>query len=379
MLKKLFTGILLGLLALWALYLYFMYAGDPSILWNRIQNHLLYTMIFFASIVAIYLLQWENKLFRFLIFVIIIINLFIIGDVFFRNNIGLDSRQFITLFVLIILALAITYITHRVRYILMGIVGIGITFVLLTWVLPLYENMPSINDFIISQKTKIINQGSDEWTVIIKNALGTKQIPVNQLTASDIDLSQKTQILLASKTKTGIEKIFVDLGNWSFININPQSAITLQQSGNETVMQILQWNIEYYIPSELSGAVQIIGKYKGQSIKDIQNNVRSRLVGQFEQKKEEFFMDEIGGDMVLNPVIDKVIKFFINTLYSISPETYQKNLNNYNNIQKYFWKTTTGDSQTTVTGTNIRNMIDDIMGQVKKWAEETQIKQRLTQ
>ena len=379
MLKKLFTGILLGLLALWALYLYFMYAGDPSILWNRIQNHLLYTMIFFASIVAIYLLQWENKLFRFLIFVIIIINLFIIGDVFFRNNIGLDSRQFITLFVLIILALAITYITHRVRYILMGIVGIGITFVLLTWVLPLYENMPSINDFIISQKTKIINQWSDEWTVIIKNALGTKQIPVNQLTASDIDLSQKTQILLASKTKTGIEKIFVDLGNWSFININPQSAITLQQSGNETVMQILQWNIEYYIPSELSGAVQIIGKYKGQNIKDIQNNVRSHLVGQFEQKKEEFFMDEIGGDMVLNPVIDKVIKFFINTLYSISPETYQKNLNNYNNIQKYFWKTTTGDSQTTVTGTNIRNMIDDIMGQVKKWAEETQIKQRLTQ
>lgn len=90
-------------------------------------------------------------------------------------------------------------------------------------------------------------------------------------------------------------------------------------------------------------------------------------------------MNEIGGNMVLNPVIDKVIKFFINTLYSISPETYQKNLNNYNNIQQYFWNTTTGEDDTTITGTNLKSMIDDIMGQVKKWAEETQIKQRLTQ
>jgi hypothetical protein len=40
----------------------------------------------------------------------------------------------------------------------MGIVGIGIAFVLLTGVLPLYTNMPSINDFIQSQKAKIINQ-----------------------------------------------------------------------------------------------------------------------------------------------------------------------------------------------------------------------------
>lgn len=240
MLKKLFTGILLGLLALWALYLYFLYTGDPSTLRNRIQSHQLYTAVFFVSIIAFYMLQWGNKLFKFLTFVIIVINLFIIWDTFFRNNIGLDSRQFITLFVLILVALAITYITHRVRYILMGIVGIGIAFVLLTWVLPLYENMPSISDFISSQKAKIINQWGDEWILIIKNALGTKEIPVNQLTADDIDLSQKTQISLASKTKTGIEKIFIDLGNGSFVNINPQSAIILQQSWDNTIMQILQ-------------------------------------------------------------------------------------------------------------------------------------------
>lgn len=65
-------------------------------------------------------------------FIIVLVNLYILGDVFFRNNIGLDSRQFITLFGLIVLALAVTYVTHRIRYLFMAIIGIGIAFVLLT-------------------------------------------------------------------------------------------------------------------------------------------------------------------------------------------------------------------------------------------------------
>jgi hypothetical protein len=40
----------------------------------------------------------------------------------------------------------------------MVIIGLGIGFVLLTGILPLYASMPNINDFIHSQKTKIINQ-----------------------------------------------------------------------------------------------------------------------------------------------------------------------------------------------------------------------------
>ena len=378
MIKKLFTGIFLWLVAFGALYLYFLYAGDTSTLRTRIQTYQLYTAIFFVSLVLLYMLQWGNKLFKFFMFVIVLINLFILWDVFFRNNIGLNSGQFLTLFGLILVALAVTYITHWVRYIFMGIIGLGIAFVLLTWVLPLYKNMPSINDFIVSQKARIINQwlGSG-WILTIKNALGSKEIPVSELKQSDIDLSQKTQISFASKTQWQMEKIFIDLGNGSFININPQSAVTLEQSWGDTIMQILQGNVQYYVPSALSWALKIIGKYKGKSIQDIQNSVRSSLTSQFEQKKEEFFVNQIGGSMVLNPAIDKVIKFFINMLYSISPKTYQENLNNYNNIQQYFGKSTTGETNQAITGANLRSMINDIMWQVKKGAEETKINQRL--
>jgi hypothetical protein len=376
MIKKFFVGIFLWIVALWALYLYFLYAGDPNTIRYRIQGHQLYTAIFFLSIVALYMLQWENKLFRFLMFVIVLVNLYILWDVFFRNNIGLDSRQFITLFWLIIIALGITYITHRVRFLLMGVVGIGIVFVLLTWVLPMYETMPSINDFIQSQRINILNQWATEGMLIIKNALGTKEIPISDIQQKDIDLSQKTQISFASKTVWEKEKVFIDLGNGSFININPQSAVTLEQSGKDTIMQILQGNVEYYIPQEMSGIVKLIGKYKGKNISDIQNGIRANLKNNFEQKKEDFFINELWGKMVLNPAINKTINFFINTLYSIAPQAYQNNLSNYNNIQQYLGISTTGTTSE-MTGESFRSVIDDIMSQVKKWAEETKINQRL--
>ncbi|MEI6117962.1 MAG: hypothetical protein WCP92_01570 [bacterium] len=69
--------------------------------------------------------------------------------------------------------------------------------------------------------------------------------------------------------------------------------------------------------------------------------------------------------MVLNPAINKVISFFINTLYSISPKTYQKNLTNYNNIQQYFG-ITTGSTSSINTGENIKSIFNDLMSQAKK-------------
>ena len=377
MIKKLIKGALLWILIVWWMYLYFLYAGDTSVLWNRIVTHQLYTVIFFVSFILLYTLQWGNKVFRFLMFIIILINLYILWDVFFRNNIGLDSRQFITLFALVVLALAITYIKHRIRFILMGIVGIGIAFVLLTGILPMYETLPNINDFIQSQKTRIVNQWAKEGVVIIKNALGTKEIPVNELQSSDIELSQKTQISFASKTKNDKEKLFINLWNGSFININPQSAITLEKSGENTVMQILQGNVQYYIPKELSWTINLIGKYKGKNIWEIQNTIRWSLVNSFQQQKENFFVDQLWGDMVLNPVINKVISFFINTLYSISPKAYQNNLANYNEIQQYLGISTTDSTTSQKTGESVKSMINDIMGQVKKGTEETKINQRL--
>ena len=77
-------------------------------------------------------------------------------------------------------------------------------------------------------------------------------------------------------------------------------------------------------------------------------------------------MNQIGGSIILNPVINKGIKFFITTLYKINPKVYGKNLVNYNTIQEYFGMTTTGDTTPTMTGEKIKSIINDIMSQVKK-------------
>jgi hypothetical protein len=142
-------------------------------------------------------------------------------------------------------------------------------------------------------------------------------------------------------------------------------------------MQILQGNIEYYTPSGLSWALQLIGKYKGKNIKNIQDGIRGSLLSQFKKKEEDFFINQIGGSMVLNPVINKIISFFIHTLYTISPKTYQKNLNNYNNIQQYLDISTTESTNSITTWESIKSIFSDIMSQVKKWAGETTINKRL--
>lgn len=260
----------------------------------------------------------------------------------------------------------------------MSVVGLGIAFVLLTGILPMYETMPSISDFIQWQKTRIINQWASDGILLIKNALWSKEIPLSELRSSDIDLSQKTQISFSSKTKSEAEKIFIDLGNGSFININPQSAVTLEQAGGKTMMQILQGNVEYYTPSNLSWVLELIGKYKGKNIQDVQNGVRSSLVGEFEKQKEEFFINQLWGTMVLNPAINKVIKFFISTLYKISPKTYQENLDNYNNIQQYLGNSITWSTiPKTTTDDSIKSMINNIMSLGKQGASQTKVNEWL--
>ena len=98
MLKKILIGILIALVVLAGIWGYFLYTGDQTVIRTWIANNPVYTSIFFVSIGSVYFLQGKNKIFRFLILIIVLVNLFIIGDMFFRNNIGLTSQQFIILF-----------------------------------------------------------------------------------------------------------------------------------------------------------------------------------------------------------------------------------------------------------------------------------------
>lgn len=377
--KKLFRGILWGILWFWLVYLYFLSTGNASILRTWIQSYPLYTVIFFVSLLTIYILQWGKTIAKFLVSVIILINVFILWDVFFRNNIGLNSEQFITLFGLIVLALVVMrYIQHWIRYLLMIIIWLAIVFVLLTGILPLYEKIPSVTDFIQWQKVKIISQWTDsQGSLRIKDVLGTKEIAINDIKGNILDLSHKTQISFISKTKTGEKKIFVDLGNGSFINISPQSAITLEQTGDQTIMEIIQGDISYYTPVEFSGTIRFIGKYTGKNIENTENTVRSAIINQFEQKKEDFFIKELWGAMIFNPSVDKIIRFFISTLSRIHPDKYQKNLSNYVTIHQYFGRPLGETTNSTTTGENMRSIINDIFFQIKKWSEETTIIKQL--
>jgi hypothetical protein len=68
---------------------------------------------------------------------------------------------------------------------------------------------------------------------------------------------------------------------------------------------------------------------------------------------------------VLNPTINKIIKFFITNLHRISPKKYQNNFDNYNTIQNYLGNTNEENTEN-LTGENLKSMINDIRSQAKK-------------
>jgi len=59
-----------------------------------------------------------------------------------------------------------------------------------------------------------------------------------------------------------------------------------------------------------------------------------------EEKKEQIFIKELGGEIVLHPTIDTIIKWYITSLHKIHPKKYQNNLDNYYLVQEYLGKHT---------------------------------------
>jgi len=240
----------------------------------------------------------------------------------------------------------------------------------------MYETIPNISDFVSSQKTTILNKGTKEWMLIIKNSLEKKEI-ANVLGKNiEIPMFEKTHITFASKTTENQEKLFISLWNGGFVQIPEQSIITIEKKGNVHKMEILQWKIEYFIPKEYSGSLVFIGKNKWVPIETIENNIRSVLIQDFETQKKAFLIEQLGWNILLNPTINKIIKFFITTLYTIQPTVYEKNMLNYQYIQKYF------DIQSEVswqnlTWENIQNIVQDMLYQAKKWNEKTMILKKI--
>lgn len=256
------------------------------------------------------------------------------------------------------------YIHHPVRYILISIISVGIVGVVYISILPMYETIPQIDNLMIGNQTTIYNQGIQQGVLIIKNKLGTKQIPLQDIKTQDIDISQTPQILFTSTSIIESHKLFLDIGNKVILDIPPQSVIQITTSGYKVIIDIQKGSIVYYIPQQQSEFVDIIGK--ASAVTKIQNTSWTNIIQKSQQKQQEVFIQALGGKMITQPIINTIIGSTIQILYTLYPSKYQNNRENYLTIQTYLDIDQPNSSKSSFSGENIRSVLYDMIGQIKK-------------
>lgn len=200
--------------------------------------------------------------------------------------------------------------------------------------------------------------------MIIKNKLGTKQLPLQDIKTQDIDISQTPQILFTSTSTIESQKLFLDIRNMVILDIPPQSAIQITTSGHRIYIDIQKGNVVYYIPKKQSEFVDIIGK--ASAITESQDTSRTNIIQKSQQKQQELFIQALGGKIITQPMINTIIGFTIHTLYTLYPSKYQNNRENYLAIQTYLDIDQPNNSKSSFSGENIRSIFYDMIGQIKK-------------
>jgi len=369
MIKKLWFALLIVLLILWTLRGYFFYMGTPDIVRWRIQTHPLYTAIFFVSIISIYLIRWEDKIRKILVFTIIVGNIILIGNLFFKNAIGLTTLQFLLVSIGILAIRGIAFIKHWVRGILISICCIGILFVLLAGILPMYHSLPDITAYSIPWQ-KILHYGTDEGVLMLSTNVWTKEFSLKNSEIHNIDFRETTDIRFASPNVESKVRVFVDMGHDWILNIKPQSAIIFSETEKSINVEIIQWNVEYYIPEDFPKTFTILGGVSWNTMTDTTKTYRMESNIYFQEQAEKQFIEALWWELFLHPILHTLVWWYIKALYTISPNTYQNNIDNYTIIQKYRGNEPI-DSIPTIREDDTSSLWQDIRSQMKKGGEET--------
>lgn len=324
-----------------------------------------------SFIVISYLSNKNAKKNREIIRSILILDLYILGNFFLKDNLNLNWSEFAIFFMFLLLLILTSYIKHRIKWIIWLILWIWILFFLLKSVFPDFEINP--NEISIDQiQNKLVIQTSEKpealslnnTKIIIESTKNTKSIDILWNLESSININDIKKISFLSKNDKIHAKIYITIGK-DILYLNPQSSINFQYSGAKTIINSdsIKWKVWIYQNSTSNIIIDwnIISNdpQNIEEVKKLQDN-KSLLISQY------------GWFLIENQTTRKISKLLLDISFYIFPSQYKNNIENYNSVIKLLW---IGDISDNYKDSQAWTWTQkSFFNQIKKWYWKTYLK-----
>ena len=325
------------------LWLFVIFVMEKSFI-DFILRYRLYLLIVSISYFYYYSIEYEpDKKYKLIRNIIIYGNLYLFLHIFFRPLLNISHQLFVLLWLIILWMWRSTTLKSRWKYLLQIVGWVFSFFILISGMFYFYPEEPDIKWFIESKNNEIrilwASGNVEKWDAYIKisNLRENEDFNIN----SDFSkaLTENIKISYPSLNQYRDEKIIITTSYWDLVQIFPQSEISLEFSWkNLQTIKKLNWKI-WFLSWIFESNIKIVW------IDDLWQEEQTWLIWAQDIYKQElvyYLKKQISESRIWlanNTIMYNIDGIIIKILSKMFPVTFSKNMENYNEFQKYFSRT----------------------------------------
>jgi len=307
-----------------------------------ILQYRLYLLIVSVSYRYYYSIEYEpDKKYEFIRKSLIYGNLYLFAHIFFRPLLNISHELFIALWLTILWLRWTTKIKSKRKIFLQILWCIISFFILISWIFYLYPESPDIEWFIKSQTYKLtisgITNNIDKNDAFIKIQTNKKSEEIQIIPWYSREITDSCTISYPSLQENRNEKITFSTPQWDIFILLPQSSIELNFTDKNLVkVSNINWKIWFLSwlfnsTFEYEWWIDNLDEQQINTITDFQNQYKSELISHLKLQISDSSIDFANNTIMYN-LDGKLLKI----LAKLFPATFSRNLENYNDFQKYF-------------------------------------------
>ena len=319
---------------------------------NWINSNKFYLLILGISLaVCLSIYGDESAKSKFLLYFIIIINCLYLCFLFVVWNIWLSQTEWLIMLAFLICWFIWIYIKNWLWYTILSVSLIWSLIILWLWFIPMFEKWPDFQWFENTFENKMLIYSNfeidEDNTQVVKD---NKIYNIDGwLSIYDFKIKNfPSQIVFKSDKFYDDVYCFIVFKWWNFVEISPQSAITIADNFE---IDVLTWVVKYY--GDLTNFSFSWWSIEQETSENIINIVKNWYNDSFRL----YLKAELWLDLLYNESILKISKKTLTLLSKIFPWKYENNLKNLQDYVDVFWVDLDNsfDSSSSLNTTNILN------------------------